>query len=402
MVQILSIPGSRLDIGGINADGTLSSTIAVFLWLLRTGLPRAVVAQLAVYILALAMLGIVSGFRAGRSSRIAVGFSCLLIVISLLEVIVLSNSRLVLQRYVLFVLPYLLLLVAYGALTLARLVSAVPSRARPVIASVTGALFATILITLFGVGALNYYNPETFAAENIRPDYKGAASYLSKVASPGDTIVVASDPAHAFTVLDFYWRESPPVPVFDAIDPRLYSLPTRQRIFVVTSVWGGHLSDRYFREAGFNVRYTFGTSTAVVRIDAGGKSNIDLMRAWARSFASTVDSGRLPMVLQGSLYQADGDVTQATELYAEAMSTFPTSMQWREHLDTANGYSAKGNPRRAWRELLVAKLEGSGQSDLHRRLAQALTDGGFDEQAQQEEHIAVRLEAMTASKVGQE
>jgi hypothetical protein len=394
--QALAVPSEPLDLSRTSLGDLLHVSFNVVFWLLRMGLPKDIQVQLVTYMLALGLLGLISGWRRDGVSRTVVQFASILMLLPLIEIAIAASTRMVFARYLLFVLPYFLMLVAHGAVALARLISSVPSRSWPKLSPVAVAAIGGLLIGVFAVGSLNYYNPNTFAGENTRPEFKGAASFLISKARPGDVIVVSSKPSHALTVLNFYWKGSPPVSVYDVMDPTLYSLASPRRIFVIVSTWGGLVPDRLLREEGIDLEYTFGSSTAVLTIEGNRRPTLELMQEWLEPFLKSIEEDSWSLTLRGSLYQAQSDTELAAVTYARTKNQGSTLSMWREHVATAEGFEERGDNERAWRELLIAKQNSSGEPEVHRRLAQALASKGLHGFAAQEERIAAELESIAA------
>jgi hypothetical protein len=389
------------DANGATFGDPLYVLFAALQWFLRTGVPDSVHVQIVIYLLPVGVLGIIGGFRAGGAARWAVSYTSLLLLVSLAEAVVLISTRLVLPRYLLFLLPCVLLLIAHGAVTLAKLISAVPARSWPVISSATAWTVSGVLIAVFAMGAINYYNPDTFSQENERPEYKGAASHLSAVARPGDIIVVASFGGHGFAILDYYWNGHPPAPLYDALDPRLYDLPSPQHLFVVMNSWGWVMPDQALREEHLDLQYTFGSSTAVLTLDGNGKPVTELMRMWIEPLSSELETDNLVLALQGGLLQAQGEVTRAVQVYAQTRIPNPAATLWREYLASSQGFQAQGDSARAWRDLMNAKQNGSSQPEVHRELAKLLASRGLNTLASQEEHIAAELDTLVVIAAGE-
>jgi 4-amino-4-deoxy-L-arabinose transferase-like glycosyltransferase len=400
-LEILSHAGVPTDPNRAQFGDPLYVSFAILQWLFRMGLPDYIHIQVVVYLLPLGLLGLVYGFRAGGAARWAVSFMSLLILVSLAEVIVLTSARFVHPRYLFFVLPYFLLLIAHGAATLASLISSVPARKWPVISSAANLVVSVVLITVFAMGTANYYNPHIFPQENERPEYKAAAAYLRAVAQPGDIIVVASYGGFGFAVLNYYFDGQPPAPVYHALDPRLYDVASPRRMFVLMNSWGQTMPDRDFREEQLDLQYVYGSSTAVLTLDGNGKPVTELMNMWIEPLSKSLATDTLVLALQGGLFQARGDVTRAVETYAQTRAGNPAAALWPEYLATLQGFQSRGDGDLAWAELMNAKQNGSGQPEVHRELAKALAGRGLKTLAAQEDRIAAELDALTEAAAGE-
>jgi hypothetical protein len=395
-LQALGIPGGSIDLSRIgNADIAFRS-IGDWLWFLRFGASAETSVRVAVYLLPLAIIGLGAGARTGSAARVVAQSALALALLSEIELLVLATSKVVLPRYVLYLLPLALLFTAHGAITLARLISALPGRRWPALPKLAFAVAVVLVVVLFGFGAVNYYNRDKFVSKNTRPEFKGAASYLREIAQPGDVIVMICDPPHASTVLNFYWKGTPPAPAFDGLDPSLYSQPPPRRLLIVIGGGAGELSDAYFQRENTGIAYTYEMSTMVITLEGGGRSMRELMGGLVEHLARAIPERRLVLDLQGTLYQAAGETAQAAERYAKSKLTDTYISLWREYLATADGFERLGNTKRAWLEVVIAKFESSSEPEVHRQMARALESSGLHELAEEEERVAVALDAITA------
>jgi hypothetical protein len=125
------------------------------------------------------------------------------------------------------------------------------------------------------------------------------------------------------------------------------------------------------------------------------------MRSWIEPLSATHGEDSLVLALQGGLLQAQGDDTGAAEAYAQTRTGYPAAALWREYLATSQGFQRRGDGELAWRELMTAKQNGSGEPEVHRELARALAGRGLNALAAQEERIAAELDTLTVVAAGE-
>jgi hypothetical protein len=165
-------------------------------------------------------------------------------------------------------------------------------------------------------------------------------------------------------------------------------------MFVVVNSWGWGVPDRYFRDEQIDLRYPDGTGTAVLTLDGKGNSTMKMLRTLVEPLSNALAEDNMTLAFQGGLLQQDGDTMRAAEAYAQTWNPTPASGAWREYVAASEGFRARGDVDRAWRELLVAKYYSSAEPEVHRHLARALVSRGFHELAVQEERIAAELDVL--------
>jgi hypothetical protein len=277
------------------------------------------------------------------------------------------TSNTVFQRYILFSLPFYLLLVANGVVALWGLIT--PRIGNPNRARVGGIALATLLLVPFAYSAWVYFDPGQYRVFNSQPDYRGVAQYLRSVAQPGDLIVVADEPALGSTVLDYYWRGEPPAALFDARDPRL-PIKTGGNVYYVVSFFQNDpafldklsIADSGWYDAHFARVAVLGAPPGDV--SASLDRLVSLLEAENAQFQPV-------QTLRASLDQLEGAVAEAADGYASAGAYFGTG---EEYLRTAEGYLQRGDRARAWREALISKFMRPGSPALHEWLAARLIE----------------------------
>jgi 4-amino-4-deoxy-L-arabinose transferase-like glycosyltransferase len=368
----------------------------------------------------LAMSGLAFGIRDRRWSGVILCVA-FLIVPSLLIALFRTNNT-VFQRYILFTLPFYLLLVANGLVSMWRIFAAakvlrkslnedvragprarlgglpdlnkapLPERAgtgtRPYETNaallVARMAVAGFLLVPFAYSAWVYFDAAQYRVFNTQPDYQGVAQYLRSVARPDDLIILADEPALASTVLDYYWHTSSPASFYDARDPRLPAT-SKGSIYLVVSFFQNDPSFLQRLSAPGNgwpdARHF--ERVAVLRAPPGDVS------ASLERFTSIVgaENPRFQPVLtmRASLSQLRGAVATAATTYASAGEYFGTG---EEYLRTAEGYLQRGDRARAWREALISKFMRPGSPALHAWLAARLIEENRPDLGSIEQQIA--------------
>src|SRR5207247_830298 len=112
-----------------------------------------------------------------------------------------------------FSMPFYFLLIANGCLSIAYYVLRIAyyashtnqANTQYVIRNSQYVLTSLVLLC-FAAGAYNYFSPEAHLPLTYRPDFRGAAHYLSGRVSPQDTIVFVDDPGLGYTISNYYWK----------------------------------------------------------------------------------------------------------------------------------------------------------------------------------------------------
>ena len=376
----------------------------------------------------LALAGMAFGVRERRWSGVIL-CAAFLIVPSLLMALFRTNNT-VFQRYILFTLPFYLLLVANGLVYIWHIFAGakvlrkslnedvgagpgarpsrlsdlnkapLPERAgtgtRPYETNATllvaRVALTGLLLVPFAYSAWAYFDPAQYRVFNTQPDYRGVARYLRSVARPDDLIILADEPALASTVLGYYWYAGWPAPFYDARDPRLPAT-SKGSIYLVVSFFQNDPSFLQRLSAPGNGW-----------LDARHFERVAVLRAPSGDVASSLD--RLVSMLEvenpqfqpvlnmrASLSQLRGSVTTAATTYASAGEYFGTG---EEYLRTAEGYLQRGDRTRAWREALISKFMRPGSPALHTWLAARLVEDNRPDLGSIEQQIARLLIRVTS------
>lgn len=356
----------------------------------QVGLERVAEIRLQWALAAVALVGAGGGMLRRQHRAVLLCLAMLLIPAALMALLKTTNT--VFQRYVLFTMPFYFLLIANALVTLWRLFPMKPLRAASRLAG--GAVGAGILMML-GVGLFIYFNPEQHKRLSFLPDYRGAAQYLAEKAKPEDLILLADEPPQSMQVLGFYWRNTPPAPAFDAIDPRLYRNGA-QRIFWVVNyqqndpAYITELEKLYPQQAFTSV----GQFDRLLVLEESKPGNVQaaIERMFARMSQVKADiraSAQSLNTLQGSIRQARGDIAGAAALYRAAG---PFYLMGNEYLTTAQGFYARGERAAAWREAIMSLFMEPYSPRIHSLLSQLLAGENLSSREQGvEQQVAVEL-----------
>ncbi len=338
------------------------------------------------------VLAVVGALSAVRQRKSKAAILCLLmILIPALLLAAFRTSNIVFQRYALFAMPFYFLLLANGVLFLWR---ARPTRTTNRLPQYLAGAVATLLVLLFAYSTFLYLSPEKHRRLSFLPDYRGAAAYLTRQARPEDLIVLVDEPALGVAVVDFYWRDRRPATVLDARDPRLFTTrPGRPggSIFWVVS---------FFQN---NPEFTEGLSAPdqgwasvnqferiVVLEERGSLDALPGMGRLVGKMEQQLPDYQPVRTLRGGILQARGDIDAAAAAYLSAGTYFPQLGE--EFLATAEGFQARSQPERAWREAVTSKFMRPGNPQVHLWLADYLDNMNAPYEATLERRIAEALD----------
>ncbi len=364
--------------------------VAYFTRLAPVGVGGAVEEYAQWGLLLLAVVGLVSGVRSGsRRARGAV--LCLsVVVIPALILAAFRTSNIVFLRYALFAVPFYYLLAAGGLVSVARQGQAATGRWLRPLAGVVAVAVGAGLVMLLAVGAGIYFNPGEHTRLSYMPDYRGAALYLARKATPHDLIIMVDEPALGMAVVNFYWHGTPPAPTYDSRDPRLFAQPTGDvgSVYWVISFFQ---NDPDFMEE-ISADPKWAGSQRFERVVVVEEHTDDLPASFDR-LVSRLEA-RLPdfqpvKTLRGCVYQAQGQAEQAASAYRAAGAYYPQLGE--EFLATAQGFAGRGDAARAWREAITSKFMQPGNPEVHRWLAAYLQQAGYVRESLMEARIAELL-----------
>jgi|GEM_PF-1525104 len=397
-VDMLQVPRVPPDLGRFLSGGVssiIAPVIELATWFAQNGAGGQTERLLQLGALLLALLGAYGAVRARQMGGVLL---CLLfILVPSILLALLSTTNTVFQRYALFALPFYLLLVANGTTWIA---DSLPGEARRASETKTSSLLLrrgamglsiamlVAVVGVFGVGAYNYSSPDHRGSLSYRPGFRDASRFLLERARPQDAIVFVDYPALGYTISQFYWRGSPPdAPVYDARDPRLFSLKPTSDIYWVVSAEDRGVLQRLMNSPGWIEAGDF-EGVLVLRGQSHGESMLDSMTRLVDRLDAIGFPSQPSSTLRGSLYQASGNASQAAAAYLSAGAYFTMGS---EYLQTARGYEARGDSVRAWREALLSKFWQPDRPEVHLWLAEKLRQEGYIEQSRIEAEIARSL-----------
>ena len=325
----------------------------------------------------------------GRARYVAL--CALMLIIPALELALFKTTNQVFQRYALFVLPFYLLLMGNGlALLWLGVVGRRALILHPSIRNIFAGAISAVVAMMFALGAYLYFNPAEHRRFSYLPDYRGAAQYLAEVAEPGDIIVLVDEPALGAEVMNFYWRGSPPTLARDARDPRLRADIPAGDIFWVISFFQNDpafmrdlpLFDPRWREAARFERIL------VLREERPGPPLVGLSRLveLMRMVAPTLQPVQ---TLSGVVLQAEGQGRDAAVLYSGAGAYYRGL--GGEFLVSAQGFLARGDKPKAWREAITSFFMQPGDPRIHELMSQMLLDEGYRAESELARQVAQRL-----------
>jgi 4-amino-4-deoxy-L-arabinose transferase-like glycosyltransferase len=386
-LDMLSVPRTPPDLRALRPTAFLTAPVELVSWFSLPGvseLQRIVPAAMLLFMVA----GVYPLVTRGRRSGIAL---CLLFVwLPACVLVVLGTTNVVYQRYALFVMPFYLLLVANGMVTLASLGSAfrrLPGVVTPLRVAAIGLTCA--VLALLSYSGLRYAvaaaAPEVQVVD--RSDFRAVSRYLTERATPQDTIIFAGwDP----TVSNFYWKDRPPAPTYSIVDPTLFARKAGGSIYWVVSYQFDTPPELLSSPPWAEVTHFYRVS--VMREVPSGPD----IRPSVEAFVGIMSGSQAPTrmeeqavyTLRGTVEQSGGEIDEAVESYRRAGTLFPIG---EEYLRTSRGFAQHGQPTKAWRDALISKSLQPHDPALHRWLAELLATMGMPAESRTEAQIADRL-----------
>jgi hypothetical protein len=124
------------------------------------------------------------------------------------------------------------------------------------------------------------------------------------------------------------------------------------------------------------------------RSDGGGEPVTAHATRWVDQLEQAIGKQHSLALIRGGIYQAQGQVEQAAGIYRAAGTYFPIG---DEYLRTAQGFAARGDQTRAWRDSIVSKGQQPQKADIHSWFARMLRDAGYAADSDIETRIAQAL-----------
>jgi len=382
LLDMLRVPRALVDLGRWSIGNTLSLLLVLTNWFTEFDIGGQAAAVASISMLVLAIYGAYSAIRRGNGRGAAI---CGLFLIEpLLMMSLLLTSNFVTQRYVLFALPFYLLLISQALISftwLGKLKWGVISLAP-----------AVLVVCLFAIGAYNYVTIDEVDGIPSRGDYRAATRHLSQNAGPQDVIVFADNHALGLTVANFYWHGAPPTRVYDARDPRIATYERNGSIYwVVSRVSPEWLNILSAPDQGWSdiMRFRDGV---VLKENSPDTTMLQSLERMAERNEKIRPDNRFTTTLRGCVDQAKGDISGAIAAYRLSDST-ASPLAAGEYLQTALGFESRGDRFESWREALISKFAWPAGPEIHRWMARQLMEEGYLDQSTIETQIADELEA---------
>jgi len=342
--------------------------------------------QISLFVISI--LGLYAAVKAGgRPRRSAALFGLFLLITSTLLALI-STTTFILQRYLLFLAPLYFLLISNGLVTLLDKASEI--QLRPVahkIAQSVVALPVTVIIGTLLLGAFNHIAFNSYSVVTDRPDYRSIAAYLSDKVKSEDTVVIIDDPSHGTTVLNFYWQGVAPAAVYDARDPRLFQRELQGDIYWVVGLKPA-VNEGVANNSGWaEVKNVPGA--VVLKENHTSVTILDRLDHMVSQLETTQPGYLTVLSLRGSVYQAQGNIQEAVRAYQGVGTAIPLGA---EHLRTAEGFEAIGETDKAWQEAILSKFDQPARPEIHRWMAEMLSQMGMEAESRRESEIADALQ----------
>jgi hypothetical protein len=415
LLQMLGASRTPPNLAAFSPAAVLPSIVELLTWFTRFGLDPQVERPLQIVLLLLALLGL--GFAGWgmddgrrttddgsktsahlkpdvrrpssvvhRQPQASVFLCSLFLFIPAVLLLIFGSTTVVFQRYALFAMPLYFLLISNGCLALPFIVSYILRKR----SNTQYAAYVPVALVLvcFAAGAYNYFSPEAHLPLSYRPDFRGAAHYLSQRASAQDTIIFIDDPGLGYTISNYYWKGRPPAPAYDARDPRLFAREIRGDIYWVVSSEDLGVLPRISAPTQGWAGVERLERVLVLREAGPVASMLDSMDRIV-SKLEAIEPGAQPIItLRGCVYQARGDARAAANTYKRAGTYFPVG---DDYLRTGKGFDALGDETKAWREAFISKFWQPDKPAVHKWLAQKLMDAGYRTESGIESRITQAL-----------
>ncbi|HEX9991257.1 MAG TPA: glycosyltransferase family 39 protein [Chloroflexia bacterium] len=387
LIDIFSVPTASPDPSRLSFSGAANLALKLLHWFTSFGIGGRQESFIQLLFLLLAIVGAYLAITQARAKSVAL---CgILIAIPALLLALLSTTNIVFERYALFALPFHLLLIANGVVSLFSIAARMTTRTfSGKLLWVTASFAALFAVSTFVLGAANYLQPNADEKAMYRPDFRGAAAYLEPHARPQDTIIFADEPSLGYAVSQFYWHSNPPAATFDARDPRLFAHTPRGNIYWVVSTLDLDLLARLSAPEQDWAEVARFDRVVVLREDAQPDSLLARMDRFTTKIATLDPHYKPVLILRGGINQARGNVAQATRDYINAGTYYKIA---DEYLLAATGYLALGQRDKAYREALMSKFLKPDDPKVHAWLAQQLRADGYIAESMMEEQLASAL-----------
>ncbi|MEA2573844.1 MAG: hypothetical protein QOH93_1142 [Chloroflexia bacterium] len=387
VLDTLSVPRTPPDMAALQPVAFLTAPIELVSWFALPG-----IAELQRLVPAVMLLFMVAGIYpiVLRAHRSAIALCLLIMVVPADVLAVLGTTNVVYQRYALFVMPFYLLLVANGMVTLASLPSLLKRATRIAAPLRLAALaLAAVVVALVSYSGLRYAVAGTEPRTQVvdRADLRAVSRYLSGRATPQDTIIFAGwDP----TVSNYYWKDKPPAPTYNLVDPLLFNRKVEGSIYWVVSYQFDTPPELMSGSRWADVTHFY--NVTVLREAPSGPDIHPSVKAFLNTLSGHVSFTRMEeqavYTLRGSVQQASSEIGGAVESYRRAGTLFPIG---EEYLRTSRGFAQRGDLSKAWRDALISKSLQPHDPALHAWLAEMLSAMSMPAESRTEREIAELL-----------
>jgi 4-amino-4-deoxy-L-arabinose transferase-like glycosyltransferase len=381
---------STIDLSRFSVSHSVALVVGLVKWIMQAGLDARVVAAAQILCFMAVVLGTYASIRHGGMALRGVLLCWAMVIIPGLLLALLQTNHLVFERYAVFATPFYLLLVGNGLAaawnyeTLKRIRRAV---------TLPAAALSIIVLLFFIAGAISYATSPGTEKISMKPDFRGAAAYLSDVVTKRDLALFVDEPAHGATVAGFYGFGLPNMPAYNVRDPRVLGQTAIGDIYWVLSFVPDkfHLAENLAApdQGWADVRHFDGV--LVLKDADTGASIAQRMNRLVTKMEATTRNNPSVKILRACVEQAQGDIATALMGYQEVGAYTPLG---GEHFRTAEGFEAIGELERAWQEAMLAKHAEPDRLDLHQWMAHMLKDEGYTEQSRVEEQIVDGLKRL--------
>ncbi|HEX9991258.1 MAG TPA: glycosyltransferase family 39 protein [Chloroflexia bacterium] len=387
LVDMLQVPRVPPDLRQLPPAALILSPLELLSWFSQLGIGGQWERVAQLFLLLLMLSGVLFAVRTRKLQGAAL---CLLFVlVPSIVLAILSTTNAVFQRYALFAMPFYFLLVGNGLALLPSILPAKqanPARSPRTLSMLPATLSTALVMLAFAVGVRNYMSNDRHQELTYRPDFRSAHAYLLTNARPEDTIVLMGWDALVST---FYWRGNPPATAYSALDPDLFRHDPQGAVYWLAS-YDFDLPQTILADKRWTEVKQFDRVVLLKQAgSAGTKSDLDwFVRQLEGVSPRTRSVEQTAMNLRASIYQSNGQISEAASAYRVAGSYFPMG---DEYLRTAQGFALRSETASAWRDTLLSKSMEPQNADLHAWMSQMLSDMGRQDESRIEAQIAYAL-----------
>lgn len=389
LLDMLQVPRTPPQLDPFPISNVLRSPMELAVWFTQFGIDKQADLLVQAVLFLFGLIGIYFGVRsADRRGALLCGS---MIVVPAFLLALLSTSNVVYQRYALFSMPFYLLLISNGivsAAVIGRADSAFPTVAKVIRASTLATAAISLLVFAFAARGFLFDSLDKPLIAIDRPDFREVALYLSEHAKPQDTVVFAGwDPTTSY----FYWKDKPPADIYSILDPRLFQKKLTGSVYWIVSYDFGVPDEMVRNDRWSEVRTYY--RTIILRQDNPGSSITPGMEWFASQLESISPRTRaiehVTLNLKGTIYGGTGQAVSAASAFRAAGTFFPIG---EEYLRTSKEFGKRGELSKAWRDALISKSMQPYSPELHRWMAEMLSQMGMEAESQSETEIANALQ----------